>query len=198
MGFECGFLSLNKHKDTTVEEAIKLSRAHDTDESVDLDDRLEKLMSYYKFHPEGEYGELPLTVNHWCSGGYKYLDEFITSHLNPYDENSYTGIDKNFIEKGISWAAQELCKIQLKPVQVLKAYKDENKKIETLMSCDGLEVLDENGNRKFVNISKDYIFIADGEYDEDRQYVLESFIETLKLIEKMDLENNLLWYFRGW
>ena len=148
MGFECGFLSLNKHKDTTVEEAIKLSRAHDTDESSELDERLEKLMSYYKFHPEGEYGELPLTVNYWCSGGYKYLDEFITSHLNPYDENSYTGIDKNFIEKGISWAAQELCKIQLKPVQVLKAYRDENKKIETLMSCDGLEVLDENGNRK--------------------------------------------------
>ena len=196
MGWECGFLSLNKYKDTTVLDAIKLARAFDSHE--ELDGHLGQLMSYYKFHPEGQYGDLPLTVNYWCSAGKQYLDDFITSHLSVFDENAYIGIDKEFIEKGISWAAQELCKIQLKPVQVLKAYKDENKKIETLMSCDGLEVLDENGVRKFINISKDYIFISDEEYDEDRQYVLESFIDTLRLLDKIDLKENLVWYFRSW
>ena len=53
MSWECGFLSLNKYKDTTVPDAIKLSRAFNDHE--ELDGQLGQLMSYYKFHPEGEY-----------------------------------------------------------------------------------------------------------------------------------------------
>ena len=40
--------------------------------------------------------------------------------------------------------------------------------------------------------------MAEKDYDEDKQYILENFIETMKIISKMDFEKNLIWYYRTW
>jgi hypothetical protein len=204
MGWECGFESLTKFKDTDVSEAINVTRIlEDSTFEADIDvlDSLQEKLKHYKYHKEGNYDRVPYTINYWCSAGKTYLDDYITAHLEPVfngEEEFYYGIDLKFVNDAIIWASNELQKVKLEPIEVIKAYTDEKDKVGSLVKCEGLEVLDEYGNRKFISTESNYFFVAEKDYYEDRQYVLENFIETMKIISKMDFEKNLIWYYRCW
>lgn len=204
MGWECGFESLTKFKDTTVEDAIKISRILDEpgfDADLDEMNKYQDQLKHYKYHKEGDHERTPYLINYWCSAGKAYLDDYIISHLEPVFEGEdefYYGIDIKFVNDAIIWASNELQKVKLEPIEIIKAYTDEKDRIGSLVKCEGLEVLDERGNRRFVNLNSNYFFVAEKDYDEDKQYILENFIETMKIISKMDFEKNLIWYFRSW
>lgn len=134
------------------------------------------------------YGE---PVCSWLSYGKLYLDEFITSNLEKVLDGLYGPIDETFIHKAINWAEEEIktCS-QLIPARILKSYTSEFDKVKTLTDCAGIEVIDTYGNRSFFSSEYDYIYIPDKNFDEDKRYILESFIKN---ISSMPTEN--IYYF---
>lgn len=202
MGFQSGFSSLTKYKDTTINEAISIDRlSRSFVDYNDFDPQFIEKLEYYRQNREGDCDELVKTLSMWFSAGKRYLDEYIVSKLRPVfkdDESAYYGVDARFIQEGIVWASNELQKTTIFPIEIIKAYTDGKNKIDTLFRCEGLEVLDEHGNRRFLDCKDNYFFIAEKGYDEDCAYVLNSFIKTLKKISSLDLDKTLIWYYRSY
>lgn len=169
---------------------------------------LVKLIEENEKH-EADYGGIAYDtdINWWGTwDSQRILDGFITDHLTRFDNdgNYYVGIDRTFIEEGMKWVDEQLEDCKLIPVAVIHAYKENKNGDIKLVPCDGLEIknLETDEIRRIrTNFDEDEIetiYVPSKNFDDDRRYYLESFKETLFKLSQLDLDNELVWYWRSY
>ena len=134
------------------------------------------------------------------------LDGFICEHLTKHDEDGfyYTGITKEFIEEGFKWVNEQLADCRLIPVEVKYSFRYTKDEEINLLKCDGIEVEDpETGNTWRIetnvdNVLGENIWVASDDYCDEKKYVLDSFKECLTKLSQLDLDKELIWYWRSY
>lgn len=212
MGFECGFDRVKKFKDTDVKNVLAVSNYvqwRDNEwnrenyktffeycSAMDYDyDAIpeQSVIEYYDKNRIGQWNSIPETIEYWCSSG-RLIDSFMQKYLGKED---YIRINNDILNELSEWLDEKLNVHKLVPVQIIRAYKDEDNKVKTLFDCEGVEVVDEEGNRKFVNGSSDIIFVGSDGFDSEERYTLEKLQDTIKRMKKL-LRGNIIWYWRSY
>ena len=150
-----------------------------------------EVFDYYINHRDTETNMIYTTLCSWGNLG-KFIDFFVSSGGFKFVGRKYIKINKEFINKGLQWVDTELKYYSLKPVTIVGAGNGEN-----IIACDTVEVEDNSGNLYRLNSNEAVVYIKPSAgVDYDKLLMLNSFRETLLMINDLDLENNFVWYYR--
>lgn len=163
----------------------------------------------YKDKDTFDYGEVYTVYQWWCSDArsFDYKMSDILKHSQDSDGLYREELTRDGVVELLKWVREELDKYSFKRVYCDKSFREiydddfyEPSEI-ILVPCDGIEVIDEDGNIK--RISCDYessdIFISkDKYYDEWEVNGLKKLEETLiNILIDFNFEDEMLFYISG-
>lgn len=138
----------------------------------------------------------------------RYLDGFICNNLEKVeclDDQVYGPVTREFITTTLNWVNKELKENRLIESIVNYCYKINPDETISLIPCDGIVALNiETGEERRIYTAFDEgegcgnVYVPSREYDDDKNYYLNSFKEALIKMSTMDLDNNLIWYWRSY
>lgn len=168
-------------------------------EEVEGKGQKNQLINKYEEESHDEYS-YHKSLEYWCSDGYRYLDEYITSNLKPLDEEYiYYEVDEDFINKSLKWVNKKIDENKLLPYVISECFKENADGSITIIKCDGVIVNNGHTQKRIYTSDReidDYILVPDS--DTDMIKTLESFKECLLEMKTLANDNNLIWYERSW
>ena len=138
----------------------------------------------------------------------RILDDFICSHLEEVegmDGTIYGPVTKEFISAALNWINEELEDNKLVESVVNYCFQTKEDGTISLIPCDGIVATNvETGEERRIFTAFDEeegvgnVYVPSIEYDDDKNWYLNSFKEALLKMNAMDPDKNLIWYWRSY
>lgn len=151
---------------------------------------------------ESTYNDATTTIESWCSSG-RTFDSDIITYLEKIDQYTFGPFTPESLKNIIEYVDKELESCKTIPVIISECFKINEDGTKTLIPCDGVIAINtETGEERKIYTSDEYegeyLYAPTAEFEEDKYYALTSLKEALIKVSSINLEEEFVWYERGW
>lgn len=212
MGYECGFSKIKRFKDCSFEEMLEArekvyflknnwltdsyssyeeyARSNSWNKDKELLPISDEMVEFYKNLEDDP------TIEFWCSIGQRFKDDikdFCKSGDMDFEIENYEGLQ--------NWINEEIRLRQFIPIEIQYGIKKNDDESMNLFRIDGLQIVDEDGNTKQIELSdlwESGLYITRNMCDTDEVYAFDRLRDVINEIQDIDKNEYFVWFWESY